>query len=272
MFAKMPERVKRLLRPPYLYSRFHARATLQRLAEWRSNDYRDPLPIPPPLLRHRVHGTFDAGAYLDVGRRCAQDIKDLVESVHQSLYSFNSILDFGCGSGRVIRHFHDRPPSCHVCGTDIDDQSIRWCRKNLPFARFETNGAMPPTRYPDGTFDFVYGISVFTHLNEDMQFAWLTELKRIARPEALLLLSVHGRRDLPAWSEEDQAVIARQGFLYKVAESTAFRLHRAQPGFYQRTQHSRRYIEDNWSRLFRIVRYVEAGINNHQDAVLLANG
>jgi SAM-dependent methyltransferase len=271
MSRKILENVKGLLRPPYLYSRFHARATLQRFAEWRSQEDRGPIPVPPPLLRHRVHGTFDA-SYLDVGRRCSQDIRNLVESVDRNLSSFGSILDFGCGSGRVIRHFHDLPSSCQVHGTDIDVESIRWCQKNLRFAQFDTNGAMPPTRYPDARFDFVYGISVFTHLNEEMQFAWLEELKRITKPQALLLLSVHGTTDLPQWSEEDRAVIARQGFFYKVTESTAFRLHRSQPDFYQRAQHSRQYVEEKWSRLFRILRYVEAGINHHQDAVLLTNG
>jgi len=265
------ESVKGLLRPPYLYSRFHARAALQRFEEWRSRVDRGPIPLPPPLLRHRVHGTFDA-SYLAVGERCAQDIRTLVESVGRNLSSFGSILDFGCGSGRVIRHFHDLPSSCQVHGTDIDAEAIRWCQNNLRFARFDTNGAMPPTKYPDGHFDFIYGISVFTHLNEEMQFAWLDELKRIAAPQALLLLSVHGHRDLPHWSEDDRALIAREGFLYRVTESTAFRLHRAQPGYYQRAQHTRGYVEANWSRRFRILSYVEAGINNHQDAVIVANG
>ena len=270
MPEKFSDSVKRLLQPPYRYSRFRARAALQRFAEWRSHEHRGPIPVPPPLLRHRVHGTFDT-SYLEVGRRCAQDIRDVVASVGRNLSSFESILDFGCGSGRVIRHFHDLPPSCRLHGTDIDAESIRWCQKNLRFAQFDTNGAMPPTGYADDSFEFVYGISVFTHLNEDMQFAWLEELKRITTPQALLLLSVHGRADLPQWSEDDRAVIAERGFFYKVTESTAFRLHRSQPDYYQRAQHTRTYVEERWSRLFKVLAYVEAGINRHQDAVLLGN-
>jgi len=41
---------------------------------------------------------------------------------------------------------------------------------------------MPPMSYEDNMFDFVYSISIFTHLPEDMQFAWLQELQRITKP------------------------------------------------------------------------------------------
>jgi SAM-dependent methyltransferase len=269
--ADIVERLKRPLRPPYYYLRFRAQALRLGLAErWGKSHADDSLPIPPPLLRHRVHGAFDAQGYLQVGQTCAREIKDLLGLVGRDIHSFNHVLDFGSGSGRVIRNFHDRPASCHLYGTDIDRQAISWCRKHLRFARWDTNDAMPPMRYADASFDLIYAISVFTHLDERIQSAWLKELKRVSKPGALLILSVHGTAALSQWSEEEKALIAEKGFLYKVVRTGPFNPH-GLPAFYQATQHSREYVEAHWSRLFKVVRYVDAGICAYQDAVILQN-
>lgn len=265
------EKLKRPLRAPYYYFLFRAKALRLGFEEWRRRDGGDgSLPIPPPLLRYRVNGTLDPAVHLEVGRTCAQDVKDLLGQIGRDIYSFNHVLDFGCGSGRVMSHFHDRPASCHLYGTDIDKQAIAWCRKHLRFARWETNDAMPPTRYADNTFDLIYAISVFTHLDERMQFAWLRELQRVAKPGAILILSVHGATALSQWSESERALASEKGFFYKVVRTGRFGRY-GLPDFYQASQHSREYVEANWSRLFKIIRYVEAGINAHQDAVILQN-
>lgn len=268
--AGIVEKFKRPLRPPYYYFLFRVKALRLGLEERGEKSSADALPIPPPLLRHRVHGELDVPSYLGVGQNCARDIRASLKLVGRDLYSFNHVLDFGCGSGRVLRCFHDRPASCHLYGTDIDKQAIAWCRKHLRFAQWDTNDALPPTRYADNTFDCVYAVSVFTHLDEKMQFAWLGELKRVSKPGAILVLSVHGATALSQWSEAEQATVAEKGFLYKVVRTGLFTPHRL-PAFYQATQHSREYIEAHWSRLFNIVGYVEAGLGGYQDAVILQN-
>ncbi|MDQ3804342.1 MAG: class I SAM-dependent methyltransferase [Acidobacteriota bacterium] len=269
--AGLVERFKGPLRTPYYYLLFRAKALKLGFEEWRKrNDGDDPLPIPPPLLRYRVHGALDAQSYLQVGRVCAQDIKDLLGSIGRDIYSFNHVLDFGCGSGRVMRFFHDRPASCRLYGTDIDSQAIAWCRKHLHFAQWDTNDAAPPTSYADATFDFIYSISVFTHLDERMQFDWLNELKRVSKPGAILILSVHGTAAFPDWSEDEKALVAEKGFLFKVVRPELFD-PTGLPPFYQATKHTREYVEAQWSRLFKIVGYVEAGIGTYQDAVILQN-
>ena len=48
---------------------------------------------------------------------------------------------------------------------------------------------MPPLPFDDGFFDFVFSISVFTHIPEDMQFAWLSELRRVLKVGGTALLS-----------------------------------------------------------------------------------
>ena len=79
-----------------------------------------------------------------------------------------------------------------LVGTDIDARAIEWASENLPFARFDVNEGVPPTRYRVGEFDLVVNHSVFTHLDEHYQDLWLAELQRITAPDGLLVLSIHG--------------------------------------------------------------------------------
>ena len=69
--------------------------------------------VPPARLRYRVHGSLNRDSFLSVGRRVAQDICDLCAIEGRDFYSFENILDFGCGSGRVLRNFQNAPESCH---------------------------------------------------------------------------------------------------------------------------------------------------------------
>src|SRR5262249_60948073 len=92
----------------------------------------------------------------------------------------SSILDSGCGCGRVIRHWARL--DARVAGSDLSGAAIDWCREHLAFARFETNGLSPPLAFADAAFELAYALSVFTHLPEAIQHDWLDQLRRIVRP------------------------------------------------------------------------------------------
>ena len=102
-----------------------------------------------------------------------------------------AIFDFGIGCGRVARHWQnlDGP---RIVGSDYNGRLVRWCNESLPFVSAHQNQLVPPLSEPDGQFDLVYAISVFTHLTEPMQRAWIAELRRVMKPGGLLLLSTAG--------------------------------------------------------------------------------
>ena len=105
----------------------------------------------------------------------------------------HSILDFGCGCGRVTRYWQG-VTAARVFGTDYNPTLIDWCSRNLRFAKFGVNQPIPPLSFADRQFDVIYAFSVFTHLTEDLQMAWIHELTRVLAPGGLLLLSTHGER------------------------------------------------------------------------------
>lgn len=104
------------------------------------------------------------------------------------------ILDWGCGPGRIIRHLAELEPGLsEIHGTDYNPSSIAWCSNNLPGITFNLNSLEAKLPYSDNYFDAIYGISIFTHLSENMHHEWLAELKRILKPGGLLFLTMHGR-------------------------------------------------------------------------------
>jgi cyclopropane fatty-acyl-phospholipid synthase-like methyltransferase len=106
------------------------------------------------------------------------------------------ILDWGCGHGRIIRHFDELVPDAELHGVDIDADNVDWIQRRLPCIKAIHGPLMPPLPYQESMFDCVFGLSVMTHLTETVQHAWLKELRRITRPGALVMLTFSGDTDV----------------------------------------------------------------------------
>jgi len=168
-----------------------ALAAKANLAERRSSAAAG-LPVPPARLRAQVGPAHaDAAFFLRTGRTQADLIRSLVREGGSSVEDLEAILDFGCGCGRVLRHWGELPRT-RVFGCDIDPRMVQWCDANLPFAVVSVNDLAPPLPYADSAFDLVYAFSVFTHLSVQLQHAWMRDCLRVLRPDGWLLMSTLG--------------------------------------------------------------------------------
>jgi SAM-dependent methyltransferase len=151
----------------------------------------DGFPIPPGRLIVLVTGSSDRAWYVDGGRLGAQSIRETLEIAGLDVASFRTVLDFGCGCGRVIRHW--RPlTEAELYGSDCNPKMVEWCRGNLPFAKFQLNTLEPTLEYTDQQFEFAYALSVLAHTPESLQQPWIDELWRILRPGGYLLITTQG--------------------------------------------------------------------------------
>ena len=208
--------------------------------------------LPPAELRYRVSSSPDAQNFINIGKKCASDIQSAVRRVGYELAEFKRILDFGCGCGRTLVHLKDLAPGPQFDGTDIDEAAIEWCKRNLRFATFSVGNASPPTEYASDSFDFIYAISVFTHLDEEYQFQWLEELRRIVKLGGVVLLTV------------DSSLVGEKDFVFQRSyEDGLF------PAWYQNAFHSEKYVRENFGKYFEVMGYLPKGMNEHQDVVLL---
>jgi|SRR5687768_3157475 len=164
----------------------------------------DSLPLPPPRLFYLVNGQYNIERFLRNGALGSKCIRDVLAKNGLDIEAFQSILDFGCGCGRVMRHWRDLPHS-RLYGTDYNEALIEWCRDALPFAQFSVNQSQGTLPYEDAQFDFAYSISVLTHLTVAQQQAWMKELFRVLRPGGFLYVTVHGLMADRLTPEEQEA-------------------------------------------------------------------
>jgi SAM-dependent methyltransferase len=237
-------------------------------AEWLRDNIRfwrdgapDGLPIPPLRLVRSSTGTSSLRWMFEGGARGATSVAGILERNGCDIRSVGSLLDFGCGCGRVIRHWADL--DADVRGCDYNRASIAWCRRNLRFAGFDVNGLAPPLPYRDSQFAVVYALSVFTHLPDALFDAWFDEMNRVLTPDGLLVISMHGEAYLGELDPEQQAQFRRGHAV--VTHSDSAGTNRC--GVYVSEQYLRTRLAD----AFDLLDFVPQGAqgNPPQDLILL---
>jgi len=222
-------------------------------------------PLPPARLRYQV-GSVRAADFVAIGEQCVRDLQRGVALAGADFAALRSVLDFGCGCGRTLRWLTRWvDPTCRLYGTDMNADAIEWCRTVLAGVQLSINRPDPPLDYPDETFDLVYALSVFTHLTEAAQLAWLAELRRIAKPGGIVLMSVLGEACWAPLAADEIASIERTG-IYVSPSRTLNEMYR---GRYTHTFNTPAYIRNRWSGLFTVLHQIPQGVNKHQDLVVL---
>jgi SAM-dependent methyltransferase len=224
------------------------------------------MPDPGEQLISRALGGADRAWFYWSGRESVRELERTLGIAGRRLDSFESILDFGCGCGRMLLWMGGLGRKCALHGTDIDAEAISWCRAHVPYAEVTVNEAEPPLPHPDGRFDLVVGHSVFTHLDEQRQDTWLGELRRVTRPGGLVVLSTHGEVALRDGVWRIHRRLRNEGIVFI---DDVFGPEYPAPDWYQRTFHAPWYVFEHWGRWFEIRAYVPGGALGVQDHVLL---
>ena len=242
----------------------------------KNEDEFSDLPWPGDELASRVAGEVNRTRFYESGQQSAREIEAVLSTVGRHLDSFETILDFGCGCGRILLWLEKAAATAGVHGVDIDARAIAWVQENLPYVTAKVNQTQPPLDYPDGFFDLVFNHSVFTHIDEVAQDAWLAELRRITKPGGLVLLTVHGERAYHEFEAASRSVggapdvvrdvLARNGIAYSSQDGW---VGGPFPEGYHTTFHAPWYVFEHWGRYFEVRAFVPHGSLDLQDFVLL---
>ncbi len=216
------------------------------------------LPVPPAALRARVGRTSSRRAFLGDGAQSARDVQRFLALAETEIpIGKGVLLDFGCGCGRIGRYMQTWPFAEYL-GMDPDAEAIEWCQESLP-GRFSTHSQEPPLQLPPASVSLAVCVSIFTHLPEDAQFAWLQELKRLLEPGGVLLVSTHSEELVftrPDLTPQEHVTLQSRGFLFAPGggafnEGSTF--------------HTARYLQDSWGDILEFVRYERLGLCGFQD-------
>lgn len=151
-------------------------------------------------LEAAVSGYSDQGRYQ----------RKLIESFLPADWTWKGkrVLDFGCGSGKVMRQFADVAHEAEIWGCDIDAPSIEWVQGNLcpPFHAFACDEEPGLAPIESGYFDLIFAFSVYTHIT-DHSAGWLLEHHRALRDGGYLLATFLGEATIgplkgEQWSDD----------------------------------------------------------------------
>lgn len=244
--------------------------THQKALSW-SQEWAFPLqnrfPLPSPEHMRRI-GAGSEDWYLFSGKSFAIKLNEIISRFHtaEKLQDV-SILDWGCGCGRLTRHLLEEG-SENVLGIDIDPVNIEWCKHNLSESKFLLVSPEAPTGIPSDSYDLIIAHSVMTHLAEEDQFIWLAEMQRLLKPGGLAVFTVLGNysASIEQFDYLQYIHLLEYGFIDLGWQNDGVDIQK--PGFYRRVFHTYDYIITNWSCYFDVKAILE-GFSDHQTAIIL---
>lgn len=240
--------------------------------------------MPPRRLRART-GAPGRREFAQGGRQAAAELIEALAGAGAGTSSFTAVLDFGCGSGRVLPWMAAQLGARRCAGCDVDAEAVAWAGRHHPGLELVASRSEPPLPWPAGSFDLIYSISVFSHLDEPGQDRWLAELARLLGPGGRAVLTVHGahafdqfrhRRVRTAWCAPEsfeRGPLGTDEFLFVPYERS--RWNRTDlPGVdpaYGLAFHGEAYVRERWGRWFQVDGVVPRRVTGWQDAVVLSS-
>ena len=207
--------------------------------------------LPPVALAYDAYSAPEWEFYKRSGMETAAFLAGVLRK-HLPGQTGLRVLEWGCGPARVIRHLPEAIGNdAQVYGTDYNTATITWCRESIPGVHFDNNQLEPPLPFEENFFDFIYSISVFTHLSETVSRQWAAELLRVSKPGDVLSLTVNGDSFTNKMLPQELKSYQETGVLMRAQFEEGKRCFIA--------VHSPNYVRDVLFKDFKILEHLPAG-------------
>lgn len=140
-----------------------------------------------------------------------------------------TVLDFGCGYGRIARLFYYFTDEQNFFGVDPWDRSIELCRESGLNTNFFISDYLPYSLPVECTnFDLIYAFSVFTHLSQKATITSLNTLRNYLSDDGLLVITI---RPIEYWPHDPQTTLEQKNLLIASHRENgfAFNPHKRKP-------------------------------------------
>ncbi|HEX8174658.1 MAG TPA: class I SAM-dependent methyltransferase [Pyrinomonadaceae bacterium] len=99
------------------------------------------------------------------------------------------ICDMGCGPGQVARYLYEH--GAKVCGIDLSPVMVEHARRLNPDITFRQGNMLALADITDNSYGGIAAFYSIIHVQRPALNQALAELKRVLRPEGVLLLTFH---------------------------------------------------------------------------------
>ncbi len=246
--------------------------------------------FPDEALQREIHG--HAGEVsLHEADVFYREIKSYCAYAGRPLAPQRTILDFGCGWGRMLTLFMKDVEPSNLYGADSTSRFLMEARRCNPSVNFLSCGLVPPMILAPDSLDYVISWSVFSHLDEFLSLRWIEELHRLLKPGGLVLLTTQSRRFIAFCAEMRLRRVSgirlehpwyeacADSFTDEPLENSRYEagqfLHAAatQPphpqSHYGEAVIPRGYVVKKWGHLFRLVDFLDNPVRLPQVLIVL---
>ena len=166
-------------------------------------------PVPAAHIRLCGEALANKQAYVETARREAQRL-----IANYGFRPESSILDIGCGHGRLLVGLLSEMRSVRYVGMDVSPSVIQWCRRHFKKwpepqfihldvfnERYHVSGSKlsKAFRFPlaRASQDFIYLFSVFSHMREYDMKIYLRDFRRLLRPNGRVIFTAFTEENVP---------------------------------------------------------------------------
>jgi SAM-dependent methyltransferase len=185
-----------------------------------------------------------------------EDYLSIVKNAASHGIRVGRFLDFGGSTGRLFRNFIAQSKDWDVWSCDFKQTSVDFNLANFPNAKVFLNSSYPSLPIPDGYFDIIAGLSVFTHINET-ETSWLLELRRVLKVGGRAYLTIHNDQTWlnPHQWVKDQISSIRPDLVGQptIPHGKTVISFRDDDPYNCNVFHNDDYIRSNWGRFFEVL-------------------
>lgn len=143
----------------------------------------------------------NASHYLSVGLSASSCIQKALSQASIE-HKINSILDFPCGYGRVLRFLRSMFPNASITAAEINSSALDFCRRHFSVNPFLSKESFSDLSLPQ-KFDLIWCGSLFTHIDESASIDLLRFFYKHLSDQGVCIFTTHGQLSID-WLQSQQ--------------------------------------------------------------------
>lgn len=114
--------------------------------------------------------------------------KKWLDILDSKLNKGDSILDLGCGNGRIVKYYIRKGYRCF--GMDVSDKMLRLAKKHVPLGKFVKADITKKLNFKPGSFNAIISFFALNHVSKRQFITTIKNCKNILKRDGFLLLGL----------------------------------------------------------------------------------
>ena len=115
--------------------------------------------------------------------------RKMLDWLAEKVGALGIICDMGCGPGQIARYLHDH--GVKTCGVDLSPAMVERARALHPEISFQQGDMLSLAEVADNSYGGMAAFYSIIHIHRASLIQALQELRRVLRPNGVLLLTFH---------------------------------------------------------------------------------